>query len=173
MHGIRLNSLSLLDFARTNSFGPVALGAKLSTIANLLGPPRRWLFEAWEPPYCYMAFGEIEVGFVIHGDDYVVEWAKLWPSEFRSGVQPFLTPQHGKATVVSNPFRVKSPSLDEVRGCLGRSSISFTTDYLDNGEVTTVLSAGDERNVHFYFPDKTSGALGDRLLWVTLSHRIR
>jgi len=55
--------VTLADIARDGAIGPIAVGADLTDIGDILGPPRYWGFPGYEDFDAYMGFGEAEIGF--------------------------------------------------------------------------------------------------------------
>jgi hypothetical protein len=150
-------TISIIDFALTNSFGPVRLHARLSDFGNLLGAPARWHFNDVtedEPLSCYMAFGDVEVGFAGQGLDITVVWAKFMMHRFRGKKLAIARPWIGPKIFIYNPFNEQHPTLESAKATLEEHRVSYTTDFLEPvllPDTLGVLNIGDKQHVRLYF----------------------
>jgi hypothetical protein len=162
----RIETIDLLELARSGSFGPIKMGARLSDFANQVGPPIRWGdFSDKKRLSCLMVFGDVEVGFEGRSNDAVVTWAKFWLHSFSNSKLKFARNEDGKEIRILNPFTEKFPTFQEVEKTLRNKSINYTTKFTEQvGDDTSgVMNFGP--HLKYYFSDRN----GSRLTVINLS----
>jgi hypothetical protein len=152
-----IRTISLIDIARSESFGPITPDSRLSDFANEIGPPARWAgFEDERRLRCFMVFGEVEVGFIADEGDLLVTWAKISMAKFWRGYLKF---GHNidrgvlKDLRIHNPFGATYPHYDLVAERMAQAGLKYATDINEPVAVDTsaVMRFGP---VKFYFSNR-------------------
>jgi hypothetical protein len=145
----KIKTISLIDIARSGSFGPIVPQARLSTFAEEIGPPSRWgAFSGGRSLSCLMVFGEVEVGLVGGEGDLLVTWAKINLARFTRSYMKFgCSPGSdfkGSELRIHNPFGRRYPHYDLVAKRMKEDGLKYSTDMDDSffSDTTAVMRFG-------------------------------
>jgi hypothetical protein len=153
-------SISILDLARMESFGPIQIGKRLSEFALEVGPPVRWGdFSDPRRISCIMVFGDVEVGFVGRKNDAVVVWAKFWLHGFQRRYLDFASSNQGNKISIYNPFNSKFPTYLDVENELAKNQIKFKAGFTEpvGSDTTAAMNFGS--HLKFYFTEQKNPKL--------------
>ncbi|WP_421694499.1 hypothetical protein [Aestuariivirga sp.] len=144
--------IGLDDLARSQSFGPIAIGASLRDIGPLLHAPRYWGFGLEEKLNFYASFGGIEVHFETEFDMPRVRYAELSISTFKGNVVRFLDKYAGGSLRLRNNLPQGGNEFESAKRFFVQREIQFTTSFEEQvmDETAAVLNCG---RLHFYYRD--------------------
>ncbi len=147
-----VRTVSLLDIARTGTIGPFSIGAKLSVIGDLVGPPTYWGGFNTRGEFSFVSkFRNLEIGVKSAPNDLEVAWAEFWLDDF-SKHEFRCTPNSKEMDLtVLNPFRAKRPMLGEVVTELNAQNLLFKFGNRSEDDGDTVLVFGN--GAVFYFEE--------------------
>ncbi|MDQ0473264.1 hypothetical protein [Labrys wisconsinensis] len=143
--------ISLIDIAKSGTFGPIALGQNISDIGfEILGPPRYWGFA--QGPYflSYMGFGDVEISFESKNDAVVVRYAELRVRRVRGGIARFTRSSDGNKLQISGLSR-REVTYESMKALMEQHSVNYSTIFDKKLTIDTSEVMDFQNGVQFYF----------------------
>jgi hypothetical protein len=137
-------TLSLVDIAKEQAFGPVKIGAILKELGEIIGVPDYWGFGPGPKFGAYMGFGDVEVHFEATDNEVRVYYAELRMVRIKRNPAKLVGDNcYDNEILLAMPQR-RHQTFKKIENLMAESGISFTTEFRTavKDETGAVINAG-------------------------------